>query len=228
MKRSLELGLFVLVFALSTGCHETYRDPYESSEVRKARDAAAIKNIANQSKIEDAEQRIMLLAAEKNILLSPADRTDIMKRNYQAVDSLLKKLRGKLAKSAPILVASFVNLDNLSESSTFGRVVSEQMASRFKQKDYTTIEMKLRTALFMKQGSGEFMLSRELAQIGTKHRAQAVVVGTYATGRDRVYLTARVINVADSKILSSYDYEIRMTHDVFKMLLKDKVGPDWL
>ena len=148
--------------------------------------------------------------------------------NYKAADSLLNKVQPKLPKNSPILVASFVNIDDLDESSTFGRVVSEQFASRFKQKGYTTIEMKLRTNVFIKAGSGEFLLSRELAEIGTKHRAQAVVVGTYAVASNRVYLTARVINVSDGRVLSSYDYDIPINRDVFKMLLKGKSKVGWL
>lgn len=159
--------------------------------------------------------------------------TAIPKANYKTVDSLLKKLRKervKLDKDAPILVASFVNLDDLSESSTFGRVVAEQIASRFNQEGYTTIEMKLRTTVFIKEGSGEFLLSREMEEISIKHRAQAVVVGTYAVGSERIYLTARVVNVNDGRVLASYDYSISISRDVFKMLLKgkDKGKPDWL
>jgi TolB-like protein len=148
--------------------------------------------------------------------------------NYKAADSLLNKIQPKLPKDSPILVASFVNIDDLDNSSTFGRVVSEQFASRFKQRNYTTIEMKLRTNVFIRADSGEFLLSRELAEISTKHRAQAVVVGTYAVASKKVYLTTRVINVSDGRVLSSYDYDIPITSDVFKMLLKGKSKVGWL
>jgi TolB-like protein len=147
--------------------------------------------------------------------------------NYKAADSLLNKIQPKLPKDSPILVASFVNIDDLDNSSTFGRVVSEQFASRFKQRNYATIEMKLRTNVFIRADSGEFLLSRELAEISTKHRAQAVVVGTYAVASKKVYLTTRVINVSDGRVLSSYDYDIPITSDVFKMLLKGK-SKGWL
>ena len=88
--------------------------------------------------------------------------------------------------------------------------------------------MKLRTNVFIREGSGEFLLSRELKEIGTEHRAQAVVVGTYAVASKKVYLTARVINVSDGRVLSSHDYDIFITSDVFKMLLKGKSKIGWL
>jgi TolB-like protein len=148
--------------------------------------------------------------------------------NYKAADFLLNNIQPKLPKDSPILVASFVNIDDLDDSSTFGRVVSEQFASRFKQRNYTTIEMKLRTNVFISASSGEFLLSRELTEISAKHRAQAVVVGTYAVASKKVYLTARIINVSDGRVLSSYDYDIPITSDVFKMLLKGKSKAGWL
>lgn len=239
MIKLLRLTLTVLACGMLIGCNKSQKgpyanesfyeseDPYESSEVRKARDQAKIESIKKRSEIEIAQLEVTLSAAENNVQLSDKD-ADIMKANYAAVDSLLTKLSVELPKDSPILVASFVNLDDLNESSTFGRVLSEQVASRFKQKGYTTIEMKLRTTVFIKEGSGEFLLSRELSKISTKHHAQAVVVGSYAAARDRVYLTVRVVNVTDSRILSSHDYEISMSRDVFKMLLKGKDNIDWL
>lgn len=227
MIKYIRLTFIVLAFSLLNGCNDSYERLYESAELRKAREQLEITRIRNKIELETADHKICLTAVEKNVILVGAT-TSIMNANYKAVDSLLKKLPVKLPKDSPILVASFVNLDDLSESSTFGRVVSEQIATRFKQKGYTTIELKLRTTVFIKKGSGEFLLSRELSDIGIKHNAQAVVVGTYAAASKKVYLTVRVINVSDSRILTSYDYTIPMSRDVFKMLLKDKDNLDWL
>lgn len=237
MIKYTNLTLLLLVCTLLIGCNESHDDlydiydtqydsRYDSAEVRKAKDRAIINDINNQSELKNAEYKIFLLAAENNIKL--VKDTDIRSANYNAVDFLLEKLPTKLRKDSPVLVASLVNLDNLNESSTFGRVVSEQIASRLKQKDYSTIEMKLRTTVFIKEGSGEFLLSREISKISIKHRAQAVVVGTYAVASDRVYITIRIVNVNDGNILASCDYEIPMSRDVFKMLLKGKNAQDWL
>jgi len=245
MIRYISLILFVLAFGMLNGCNDNYEHLYESSELRKARDELEMTKIRNEIELKDAEHQIDLIAAKHNIKFahykgskkSAEDEESydsdpgIIRYNYAAVACLLKKLRVKLPKDNPILVASFVNLDNLNESSTFGRAVSEQIASALEQKGYSTIEMKLRTSVFIKKGSGEFLLSREISEISVKHRAQAVVVGTYAIARDRVYLTARVVDVSNSRILSSADYEVPMTRNVFKMLLKGTEGTeniDWL
>src|SRR4030043_400644 len=224
MKSTL-LALFCWTIA---GCEETAKTSkptldisesrYDSYELRKARDEAKMEQIKNLTEREKAENKILLTAIENNIRLIDANDDVVTAANYKAADYLVAKSPKDMLKSGPLLVASFVNVDNLNESSTFGRMISEQLSSRFKQLGYTSIEMKLRTTIFNKEGSGEFLLSRELSDISSKHNANAMVVGTYAIASDRVYLTVRIVNAADSVILASYDYNVLMTRDVFKML----------
>lgn len=239
-KYIMKLTLLVLICWAFVGCNETNKTPktesildvaeskYESYELRKARDEAKIEKLKNLMEREKAEHKILLTATENNVRLVDVSDDIVTSANYEAAEYLIKKLPKEMFRDAPILVANFVNLDDLKESATFGKVVSEQISSRFKQHGYTIIEMKLRAEIFIKEDSGEFSLSRELSEISTKHSAQAVVVGSYAAAADRVYLTARIVNVTDSTILASYDYNIPMTRDVFKMLLKGRKGVDWL
>lgn len=237
IKRIMKITLLALTCWAIAGCNETAttssplnisESKYESYELRKARDEAKMEMLNNLMIREKAEHEILLIAAENNIRLVDANDDVITAANYKAAEYLSRKLPKGMLKNSPLLVASFVNVDNLNESSTFGRTISEQISSRFKQLGFTTMEMKLRTTIFIKEGSGEFLLSRELSEISNKHNAQAVVVGTYAPASNRVYLTVRVINVNDSSILASYDYNIPMTRDVFKMLLKGRKDVNWL
>ena len=239
-KYIMKLTLLALICWVLPGCDGTAKtsktrpaldiseSKYDSYELRKARDEAKMEKLKNLTEREKAEHKILLTAAKNNIRLVDANDDVITAANYNAAEYLIGKLPKDMFKNSPLLIASLVSVDNLNESSTFGRMVSEQISSRFKQLGYTAIEMKLRTTIFIKEGSGEFLLSRELSEISTKHRAQAVVVGSYAAASDRVYLTVRIINAADSMILASYDYNIPMTRDVFKMLLKGREGANWL
>lgn len=195
---------------------------YDSYELRQARDQAKMEMLKDLTEREKAEHKILLYAIENNIRIVDANDDVVTAANYKAAEYLIGKLPKDMLKDSPLLVASFVNIDNLNESSTFGRMVSEQISSRFKQLGYTSIELKLRTSIFIKEGSGEFLLSRELSDIVTKHNANAMVVGTYAFASDRVYLTVRIVNAVDSTILASYDYTIPMTRDVVKMLLQGR------
>jgi TolB-like protein len=195
---------------------------YDSYELRQARDQAKMEMLKDLTEQEKAENKILLYAIENNIRIVDANEDVVTAADYKAADYLAGKLSKDMLKGSPLLVASLVNIDNLNESSTFGRMVSEQISSRFEQLGYTTIELKLRTTIFIKEGSGEFMLSRDLSDIVTKHNANAMVVGTYAIASDRVYLTVRIVNAVDSAVLASYDYNVPMTRDVVKMLLEGR------
>ena len=124
-------------------------------------------------------------------------------------------------RDKPIIATSLVNVDNLEASSSLGRIITEQLASRLTLQGYRMIEMKLRKAVFIKQGAGEFMLSREVRNISQNHDAQAVVVGSYAVGQERVYITVRIVRTPDSAIIASHDYTLPLTPDVRKLLRND-------
>ncbi|QTA88749.1 FlgO domain-containing protein [Desulfonema magnum] len=144
--------------------------------------------------------------------------TNLIRSSYKATDVLVDQAVPPLIPQQPILIASFVNIDNLEESSTFGRTISEYVGSRLAQHNYKVVEMKLRKSVFMKKNAGEFLLSRDLKEISIRHNAQAIVVGTYALAKDIVYISARVISLADSTILSSYSYKLNLDRNTRQML----------
>ncbi|MDM8564937.1 FlgO family outer membrane protein [Candidatus Halobeggiatoa sp. HSG11] len=157
---------------------------------------------------------------------------NLISTSYKATDKLLKGVRdihqltprhdGVYTKQ-PILVTSFVNVDNVQQSSTFGRVIGEQIGSRLAQRNYKIIEMKMRTSnVFVQERTGELLLSRELREISLQHDAYAVVVGTYGVGKESVYVTAKLVRAKDSVILSSYDYNLPMGPNTKRMLQKKR------
>ena len=143
---------------------------------------------------------------------------DIMGTSYVAADALMRGANTALQPRKPLIAATFVNIDELEQAASFGRIVSRQVASRFTQRGFSVIEMLLRHSVFIKQNGGEFLLSREVRNLSSEHDAQAVIVGTYAVGRKKVYVTARLIRASDSIVLASYDYALPIDTDVAFML----------
>ncbi len=119
----------------------------------------------------------------------------------------------------PILVTTFVNNENLKETSRFSRVLQEHITSRLVQLHYTAKEIKLRETLLMQEQSGETMLSRNLqeTQAGQSLSAQAVLVGTYSYTNRVMYISARLVNPKNRNIISSYDYRLCMDDNVLAM-----------
>jgi TolB-like protein len=135
---------------------------------------------------------------------------DLINASYQIADTLLMNQKYPISESDSIIVATFVNINNLRESSTFGRLVAEQISSRLSQKGYSISELRLRTdSVFMEERKGEFLLSRDLKDVSRKHNAAAVVVGTYGYASGEMYVSAKIVNPADGTVISSCDYLIK-------------------
>ncbi len=158
---------------------------------------------------------------------------NLVTASYKAADALIEgakdlylldnpRKKGIYTKQ-PILVTSFVDIDNLQKSSTFGRVIAEQIGSRIAQQGYKVIEMKMRTgSIFVQEHTGELVLSRELREISYQHDAYAVVVGTYGDSKESAYVTAKLVRAKDSVVLSSYDYRVSVGSNTKQMLRKGR------
>jgi TolB-like protein len=143
---------------------------------------------------------------------------DIVAMSYDAADILMARAGTLIDGSKTIVAASFVNIDNLDNSSSFGRIVSQQLASRFTQKGYKVTEMLLRNNIYIKEGEGEFLLSRTLKSISAQHNVQAVIVGTYAIAANNIYVVAKLVRATDSIVLSSHDYTFPVGPDIKQLI----------
>lgn len=144
--------------------------------------------------------------------------SDLVLESYQAADTLLTQVPWLKDGRQPLLTGTFVNVNDIGNSSGLGRMVAEQIASRFAQQGYTMIELKMRNAVFVDNG-GEFVLSRSVKDISQSHNAAAVIAGTYAVGRKSVYVNARLIRAADNVILAAYDYSLPLGPDTKALLV---------
>lgn len=148
----------------------------------------------------------------------PAQTSLLITANYTAADRLVSGSQRPIPNDAPIMVATLVKLENLTASSNFGRLVSDQLASRLTQLGYAVPEMKLRGSIFVRSGQGELLLSRDIHEIALSHHAQVILVGTYAVGADVVYVHAELIDAMTEHAISAYDYYVPMTSQVRVLL----------
>lgn len=141
--------------------------------------------------------------------------------NYKAADALMAQVRTSLGKSQPLIIATVVNIDNLEQSSTLGRLVSEQVAARFTQAGYRLVEMKFRNNVYVKRSQGELMLTREINELAQSHDAQAVIVGTYGQSDDSVFINLKIIQPASNIVLAVQDYALPLDSSI-KALLRNR------
>ncbi|MEQ1600932.1 MAG: FlgO family outer membrane protein [Methylophilaceae bacterium] len=141
-----------------------------------------------------------------------------IRENYKAADALLAQLSGKLRAEQPLIIATTVNINALEQSSTLGRLISEQVAARFSQSGLKLIEIKFRDSMYVKQDQGELMLTREINEIARKQNSQAVIVGTYGESTDDVFVNLKVIQPNTNIVLAVHDFAIPKNKNVISLL----------
>ncbi len=142
----------------------------------------------------------------KNI---PVSQREIINSNYEAGTSLLALLAGKHPEDSPLLLTTFVNLDNLEETSTLGRIIPQQIGTRLTQCGYEIVDIRLREdSLLVKQNQGEFVLSRKIMEIAGDKQAHSVLVGTYSVVYNHIYVNAKILRSADGLTMAAADYTL--------------------
>jgi len=118
----------------------------------------------------------------------------------------------------PIGVTSFVNLDDLYSTSSFGRMYGEQLMSELAMRGYDVVELRHSDALQFLASDGEFALSRDVRAIKRERNLGGVIVGTYVVSPQRVYVNARLLDPSSSLVLSAGSVEMDKTNEITKML----------
>jgi TolB-like protein len=150
---------------------------------------------------------------------------DLIAEAHNASVVLANELKASMRHDVPIIVTSLVNIDDVQQSSRFGRIFSELLASELSKNEFLVKEIKMaQKDIFVRKQSGEFALSRDLMDIAASQNVQAVVVGTYATASNSVYLSVRMIGSKDDLVLSSWNRAILLDSNI-RTMLRDSQEP---
>lgn len=146
--------------------------------------------------------------------------TNLVDFSYKIADTLVERTIPPLVPGhpdMPVLVTTFVDNNDLQETSKFGRILQEHIVSRLVQLGYTVREIKMASTLTIEPKSGETILSRELAKISGEHEAQAILAGTISRSERILYISARLINPINNNILATDDYRLCMDDNILAM-----------
>ncbi|MDD3250253.1 MAG: FlgO family outer membrane protein [Smithellaceae bacterium] len=154
------------------------------------------------------------------------DNTDLILISKKIVDGLEKNMINDISGDQ-IIVATFVNVDNLMESSTFGRIIAEQVSAEFANRGHKVVEVKLRNnSIFFNKGKGEFLLSRDVQEISKSHNTSCVVVGVYGDGYKGISITSKMIEPNTNIIISAISINVPMQLEEQKKYLNQKITID--
>lgn len=144
---------------------------------------------------------------------SSIDDDDLVEVSYDAVDWLLADLRQPLPKGSLVVINSLVNVDDMGQTLPFGRIISDQLSSALHRSGYRVMGMELPTEIFAKNEAGILELPEKTKEALNNVGAKAIVIGSYASGRDNVYVSLRVVDIASQNVISSTDYSVGMGPD---------------
>ena len=138
--------------------------------------------------------------------------------NKDAVNKLIGDFDRGPTGDTPVLVATIVNVNDMRRTAPLGRTLSEQYASQMATAGFNVKEMKLRGDVFIREETGELLLSREIKDIAHAHNATMVLVGTYSTAASFTYISLKFVRTEDSRIIRAYDYALPNDKDVNRLL----------
>jgi len=147
--------------------------------------------------------------------------TDLVEASYKASSELQDKFTRKMPKNTLILVSTLLNVKNLKETSAFGRIISNQIATSLHDAGYQIIGMDLPADLFMMKDDGELLLSENDKARLKQYQSVIIVGGVYAPGKQNTYVTLRAVDRFTKQVIASTDFSVALGPDV-KVLLKTK------
>jgi TolB-like protein len=110
----------------------------------------------------------------------------------------------------PVLYSTAVNLNDYDETTNFGRLMSEALATALTQHwENKVINMNLRQgSLPVVPRQGEFLLSRDMNELAMDFNAGAVMLTTYSVALDKVYVNVELVNVHHNAVVAAVMFDI--------------------
>ncbi len=101
-----------------------------------------------------------------------------------------------------IAVTSFVDLNQLSKTTQFGRILGESMISELFKRGFNVSEFRGQGAISVNK-HGEFYITRDIQKLNMEVPNTYVLVGTYAQIEDKTLLNIRIIDNSSGKLIAS-------------------------
>ena len=102
-----------------------------------------------------------------------------------------------------LIVCTFVDINKLSRTSSFGRYLAGQLMTEFQQRKFSVIDIQKNLSVIVQPRRGEYGLSRNSDEIADEISAGAMLTGTYLEGRDNIIVNARILDNKTAALLSS-------------------------
>ncbi|MGE4423090.1 MAG: FlgO family outer membrane protein [Pseudodesulfovibrio sp.] len=147
----------------------------------------------------------------------------IIELNYRAADVLYSNVdNDELTIDSAVFVSPFTNQDDPGDKSVFGRAMAQQLADRLVQHGVHINEGTPNATDFTyASGVSASDYGKSTSLAGSSRvlpPRSAKLVGSYVIADRYVYMTARVIRLVDSTVVSAHTWTLPITDSVREML----------
>lgn len=210
-KSTLQLTNFIFITALTTAAITATAQP-----VMKA-DSAILSNRVN-TLIPNSYQYEPILNQQSQ---SP---TGTFNSGLIFLGEQLDRNISSEERAKPAIATTFADLNDLTETSPFGRLVGEHLMHELQLRGWTVTDIRLTRDVIV-NSSGEFSLSRDISRLRQSHPAANVITGTYSNTNDGVLLNIRVLDLASGRVVSTAQTRFLKDKFISSMIDKPKAAP---
>jgi len=120
----------------------------------------------------------------------------------ELADSLLASSRIAQSDMGNIAITSFVDLHNLSRTTSFGRTLGETFFNELFVRGFNVADFRGQHALSVNP-TGEFFITRNVQKINKKIENSYVLVGTFTNVDKKVLINARIMDNTTGRVVAS-------------------------
>jgi len=194
---------------LFTGCqiHQTIVQEDGMSKMMKSestQNGKTTKTYANNKHLNQTNNNVQVTKEYMQIAQDQEAHVTTQYTLEGTINSLATQMmrNQKMATNKPVIITSFVRLDQFKKTTEFGRVISESMINELSNKGFNIIEFRGQLAVSVND-QGEYFITRKVREMKGKTPNTYVVVGTYSRQYKKIILNARVIDNITGKIITS-------------------------
>ena len=141
--------------------------------------------------------------------------------DYLARQLVASRHNGMAMHGERIILTSIVNLDDLYETSAFGRTLTESLSTTLFKYGFHVAEVRKAPSVFIRSKEGELVLSRDITLLAENQAVHGIISGTYSLTPTTVILNVRLLDATSQEVLSVAGMELQRTRNI-NYLLKGK------
>jgi TolB-like protein len=138
--------------------------------------------------------------------------------DYLARQLVVNRHNGQSVHGERIILTSMVNLEDLYETSAFGRTMTESLSTTLFKYGFNVAEVRKAPSVFVRSKEGELVLSRDVALLAESQAVHGIISGTYSLTPTTVIVNVRLLDATSQEVLSVAGMELQRTRNINYLL----------